>query len=55
MTTAPITRRSYRTSGAMALTFALMLTACNSKDSEHASQMTSFSATASKSATRQLH
>ncbi|HEV2709630.1 MAG TPA: efflux RND transporter periplasmic adaptor subunit [Edaphobacter sp.] len=54
MTTAPITRRSYKIPGAMALTFALMLTACNSKDREHASQMTSFSAAASKSATPQL-
>lgn len=54
MTTAPITRRSYRIPGAMALAFTLVLTACNSKDREHASQMTSFSAAASKSATPQL-
>jgi cobalt-zinc-cadmium efflux system membrane fusion protein len=38
----------------MALTFALMLTACSSNDREHANQMTSFSANASKFATPQL-
>jgi cobalt-zinc-cadmium efflux system membrane fusion protein len=38
----------------MALTFALMLTACNSKDQGRAHEMTSFSATASMSATPQL-
>ncbi len=54
MTTAPITRRNYKIAGAMALAFTLVLTACSSKDREHASQMTSFSATASKSATPQL-
>jgi len=54
MTTAPITRRNYRIPGAMALALTLILTACSSKDREHASQMTSFSATASKSATPQL-
>jgi len=54
MTTPPIKRRSYRIPGAMALAFALILTACSSGDREHASQMTSFSANASKSATPQL-
>jgi len=39
---------------AMALAFILMLTACHSNDSEKASQMTSFSANATKSATPQL-
>ncbi len=40
--------------GAMALGFILMLTACHSNDRGQASQMTSFSADASKSATPQL-
>ena len=40
--------------GAAMLAFLLMLTACHSKDSEQASQMTSFSSQASKSATPQL-
>jgi len=40
--------------GAMALALVLMLTACHSNDSGQASQMTSFSANASKSATPQL-
>jgi len=39
---------------ATTLAFLLMLTACHSKDTESASQMTSFSSTASKSATPQL-
>ena len=43
-----------RKPGAMALALILMLTACHSNDSGHASQMTSFSANASKSATPQL-
>ncbi|MDW5265261.1 MULTISPECIES: efflux RND transporter periplasmic adaptor subunit [Acidobacteriaceae] len=54
MTTAPIKRLSYRISGATALALAMMLTACSSGDREHASQMTSFSAKASKSATPEL-
>lgn len=48
----PITRRNFQ--GTMALAVMLMLTACSSNDREHASQMTSFSANASKSATPQL-
>jgi cobalt-zinc-cadmium efflux system membrane fusion protein len=40
--------------GAMALALMLMLTACHANDSGQASQMTSFSANASKSATPQL-
>jgi cobalt-zinc-cadmium efflux system membrane fusion protein len=52
MKIAPITCR--RIHGAMALAFILLLTACHSKDREQASQMTSFSADASKSATPQL-
>jgi cobalt-zinc-cadmium efflux system membrane fusion protein len=48
----PITCRSKL--GAMALALILMLTACHSKDSGQASQMTSFSANASKSTTPQL-
>jgi cobalt-zinc-cadmium efflux system membrane fusion protein len=40
--------------GAVALAAALTMTACSSKDREHASQMTSFSASASKSATAEL-
>jgi membrane fusion protein, heavy metal efflux system len=54
MMTPPIKRRSYRIPGAVALTFAFMLTACSSGDREPASQMTSFSAKASNSATPQL-
>jgi len=54
MKIAPATRRTRRLTSALALTFALILTACNSKDRERASQMTSFSANASASATPQL-
>jgi cobalt-zinc-cadmium efflux system membrane fusion protein len=54
MTIAPIHSRNRRLSGAMALILALMLTACNSRDRESASKMTSFSATPSKSATPEL-
>lgn len=54
MTIAPIHSRNRRISGAMTLVLALMLTACSSRDREHAGQMTSFSATPSKSATPQL-
>jgi membrane fusion protein, heavy metal efflux system len=43
-----------RKPGAVALALVLMLTACHSNDSGQASQMTSFSANASKSATPQL-
>jgi membrane fusion protein, heavy metal efflux system len=43
-----------RDPGAMALAFILTLTACHSNDRGQASQMTSFSADASKSATPQL-
>ncbi len=49
-----ITRCNRGTRSAAALTLALMLTACNSGDHERASQMTSFSAKASASATPQL-
>jgi cobalt-zinc-cadmium efflux system membrane fusion protein len=44
----------YKILSAVALTSILMLTACHSSDREQASQMTSFSANASKSATPQL-
>ncbi len=47
-------RRRRRLQSATALAFALVLTACSSKDREHANKMTSFSATASTSATPQL-
>jgi len=43
-----------RNISAMALAFVLLLTACHSSDRDQASQMTSFSAKASKSATPQL-
>src|ERR1700722_9431393 len=52
MKIASITCRRKR--GAISLAFILVLTACHSNDSEQASQMTSFSADASKSATPQL-
>jgi len=52
MNIAPVTCR--RKPGAMALALILMLTACHANDSGQASQMTSFSANASKSATPQL-
>jgi cobalt-zinc-cadmium efflux system membrane fusion protein len=45
---------SRRIISAMALAFVLLLTACRSSDREQAGQMTSFSASASKSATPQL-
>ena len=44
----------YRIHCAIAISFGLLLTACHSNDREQASQMTSFSANASKSATPQL-
>jgi cobalt-zinc-cadmium efflux system membrane fusion protein len=43
-----------RNQSAMALAFILLLTACHANDRDQASQMTSFSANASKSATPQL-
>ena len=43
-----------RLQGAMALGFALTLTACNSKDREQASQMTSYSSNASATQTAKL-
>ena len=52
MNTASIISR--RNISAMALAFVLFLTACHSSDRDQASQMTSFSANASKSATPQL-
>jgi membrane fusion protein, heavy metal efflux system len=52
MNIASITAR--RNQSSLAIVFVLMLTACHSNDSEQASQMTSFSANASKSATPQL-
>jgi cobalt-zinc-cadmium efflux system membrane fusion protein len=48
------TLRVYRIPTAMALTLALMLTGCRSSDREQASQMTSFSANATKSDTPEL-
>jgi cobalt-zinc-cadmium efflux system membrane fusion protein len=47
-------RCRHRFQSATALAFALVLTACSSKDREHANKMTSFSATASTSAIPQL-
>jgi cobalt-zinc-cadmium efflux system membrane fusion protein len=52
MNIASITGR--RNQSSIAIVFVLMLTACHSNDSEQASQMTSFSANASRSATPQL-
>jgi cobalt-zinc-cadmium efflux system membrane fusion protein len=54
MKIALFTRHQGRIWSAAALACALMLTACNSKDRERASQMTSFSAGASRSATAKL-
>jgi len=54
MKIAPFTRCNSTIWGAAALACALMLTACNSKDRENASQMTSYSAAASRSATARL-
>jgi membrane fusion protein, heavy metal efflux system len=54
MTIKRITLRERGFQGAMALAFALMLTACSSNDRTRAGQMTSYSADASKSATPQL-
>jgi cobalt-zinc-cadmium efflux system membrane fusion protein len=52
MNIAPIASRRNRS--AMALAFVLLLTACHPNDRDQASQMTSFSSNASKSATPQL-
>ena len=49
-----ITPRTRRIQSALALTLVLMLTACRSSDREQASQMTSFSTNAVKSATPEL-
>jgi cobalt-zinc-cadmium efflux system membrane fusion protein len=54
MTARPIIRRRRRFQSATALAFVCVLTACSSKDREHASKMTSFSATASTSAVPRL-
>ena len=54
MTTTPIARRGRRLQSATALALVCVLTACSSKDREHASTMTSFSANASASAVPQL-
>jgi cobalt-zinc-cadmium efflux system membrane fusion protein len=54
MMAAPTPRRNRGIHVAMAITIALMLTACNSKDNGGANQMTSFSSKASASATPQL-
>jgi cobalt-zinc-cadmium efflux system membrane fusion protein len=54
MTATLMIRRRWRLQSATALAFVCFLTACSSKDREHASKMTSFSATASTSAIPQL-
>jgi cobalt-zinc-cadmium efflux system membrane fusion protein len=54
MTFTPIIRRNGGIQSAMALAFALTLTACSSNDRTRAGQMTSYSANASTSATPQL-
>ncbi len=54
MTTKSISRRRHSIQPAVALAFTLVLTACSSRDREHANKMTSFSATASTSAIPQL-
>src|ERR1017187_1443957 len=54
MKIALITRRNHGIQSAIALAFALALTACHSGDRERADKMTSFSADASKNATPQL-
>jgi len=54
MTTKCIRRRRHSLQTAVAFALALVLTACSSKDREHANKMTSFSATASTSAIPQL-
>jgi cobalt-zinc-cadmium efflux system membrane fusion protein len=52
--TMPTIRRSRRLPGVTALAFAIVLTACSSKDRERANKMTSFSATAASSSIPQL-
>ncbi len=54
MTSTPITRRRRKLPCATTLAFVCVLTACSSKDREHANKMTSFSATAASSAVPQL-
>ncbi len=54
MTNTPARRRNRRLQSLAALTLAFVLTACSSRDSEHANKMTSFSATASSSSIPQL-
>jgi membrane fusion protein, heavy metal efflux system len=54
MTSTPITRRRCRLQCATTVAFVCVLTACSSKDREHANKMTSFSATAATSAVPQL-
>jgi cobalt-zinc-cadmium efflux system membrane fusion protein len=54
MTTTPITCHRRRLHCATTLAFVCVLTACSSKDREHANKMTSFSATAATSAVPQL-
>ena len=54
MTKTPARRRNRRLQSLAALTLAFVLTACSSRDREHANKMTSFSATASSSSIPQL-
>jgi cobalt-zinc-cadmium efflux system membrane fusion protein len=54
MTIRPMVRNRRGLRGAMALAFALSLTACNSKEPDRASRMTSFSADASAAGTAKL-
>jgi cobalt-zinc-cadmium efflux system membrane fusion protein len=54
MTIQLITRRAWRVQSALALAFALTLTACRSNDREHAGEMTSFSTSSTKSTTPEL-
>jgi cobalt-zinc-cadmium efflux system membrane fusion protein len=54
MKIALITRLRHGISDAMALAFILVLAGCHSNDRDHADQMTSFSANASKASTPQL-
>jgi cobalt-zinc-cadmium efflux system membrane fusion protein len=54
MTIQLITLRTSRIQSAMAIAFVLALTACRSSEREQASQMTSFSTNAAKSATPEL-
>ena len=54
MTNTPARRRNRRLQSLAALTLAFVLTACSSRDREHANKMTSFSATASSSSIPQL-